>query len=167
MLRKIISITTICLLLVLSILFVACDEKSQYQCNTCCDEGVIDCPNCHVARCNYKGQSTSGKLTYCDNGNLMFECSNCDGKSIIGTQRCSSCSGKGYFGTIKCPKCNGKGRTNVICQLCDNGYVHLSYCSHCVGGYIGGTKCSTGCTLPYSNKTNNGYTYIDCPDCEK
>ena len=147
------------------------NNEIKYNCITCFDCGVIDCPHCHVARCNYEVYDE-----YCLNGRIWELCDNCDGRSYIKKQLCSKCDGSGYVIGTKCSTCNGSGLEKVDCRMCSSlkggkGYKQTyRRCKLCNEGYIGGSQCSDKCcTLPFSDSkfSNYGYTYIDCPDCEK
>ena len=160
-LQKLIAIALTCLTLSSSIFIVGCKEKGpEYNCNTCQDEGVIDCPNCHVKRCNYKSGGEE-----CRDGDIFSECDNCDGYGYIGLQRCSTCGGDGYDSRgYKCTKCSS-GYMKVDCPRCSNGMMNTyKSCPICSWGLVGGNECGY-CTVPYSTYINNGYSYIDCPDC--
>ena len=165
--KKLLAICLSCLTLISCISFMGCKGNTStygptYKCVTCKDKGTIDCPNCHVKRCTWKYSNE-----YCYKGYIFKVCTNCNGKHIIGKEICSKCNGKGYdsFG-YKCKTCNGNRLVEVKCPKCqyDGYYNTWNACSLCEGGYIGGKQCSDGsCSMPYGA----GYTYIDCPDCEK
>ena len=135
----------------------ACKDKEEapkYNCETCYDKGVIDCPNCHVKDCTN---------TSCHNGIISYSCWRC-------LNFCDYCDGFGYImaGSLylgDCTFCEA-GRVYEDCSECQNKRYFTKSCSDCVDGYIGGKKCSDpNCSISYYK--NEGYTYIDCPDCEK
>ena len=164
--KKFLSLIMICFV---ALTAFACESNPSpnYDCGTCKDEGVIDCPKCHVKRCNYESYN---KDEYCEGGFLYRLCENCNGVSYIGKKRCDDCNGKGYdVFDKKCKNCNGSGLVKIDCPKCgiDGYYWVYRSCSKCENGLIGGTQCSDkSCSLPYSDLINDGYTYIDCPDCE-
>lgn len=160
--KKLLAIGLTCLILMSSFFFASCGGPT-YDCVTCKDEGIIDCPSCHVMRCD---NSTFNHR--CQNGKIYQRCGNCNGKSYVGTDLCSWCHGNGIWRGDKCSICYGNGLVKVDCPKCSYGYRETNEdCSFCENGYIGGSQCSDkSCTLPYSTSKNNGYTYIDCPDCE-
>ena len=133
------------------------DTNSTYNCSTCLDKGYVDCPNCHVTDCGY-----------CQDGVYYKRCTNCDGRSYSTTELCLKCYGDGYNSSgYKCFSCNGHGVVKIDCPSCSNGIKVVYGCGYCDGtGYEGGTKCSDG-SCSRSVSKNNGYTYIDCPDCEE
>ena len=141
----------------------ACSKEANDDCTTCSNKGYIDCPNCHVKECNY----TSGSLS-CYDGTIRRTCSSCRG---IKFKYCDYCDGLGYImaGSLylgDCTFCEA-GKIYSSCSLCQNkGYFVEGLCNQCIDGYIGGKKCSDpNCSISYYK--NEGYTYIDCPDCEK
>lgn len=156
--KKLLSIGLTCFIIMSSVSFVACGGR--YNCATCEDRGIIDCPSCHVMRCSEN---------FCQNGKIPTKCTYCDGKGYtIGL--CPICDGDGYDDALrKCVVCKGNRVERIDCDRCIAGYYESREdCSFCEDGYIGGKKCSDpSCTVPSNIFENDGYTYIDCPDCER
>ena len=171
--KKLLAIGLSCLTLISCTYFVGCKENTPaptYECSTCLDEGIIDCPNCHVKKCDYKSGSK-----WCKGGSLFTDCDNCNTKGYIGHTRCSNCGGDGYdsqgykcrkcssgYLEVTCPSCRGMGgKILKDCPQCDVYKVKDDYMS-----LYGGEPCQQ-CKIPYSTTINYGYSYIDCPDCEQ
>lgn len=177
-LQRIIAIGLICLTLGSMFSMAGCKKNEpKYNCSTCQGEGIIDCPNCHVKECNYRGKlSDSGVDIWCEGGKIAQDCDNCE-EGYIGYKICSNCRGDGYDSSgYKCRQCSS-GYKKVDCPACEGGWMYLYYgfadCALCdeyeINGYSrflsGGEPCMQ-CKIPTSNSINNGYSYIDCPDCE-
>ena len=142
----------IALLLILSMLFCACEylpgtkEKDttdvdndaivdEYKCATCKDAGILKCDKCDGdAKFKCTDCKATGKVT----------CSKCDG---TGKQNCVICHGKGYISSI--------GSPNKTCRVCyGQGKIDCSETEDCA--------CNNG--IWYCKKCNFKGT-IDCPDC--
>ncbi len=167
LIKKIISF-----LLISCCIFSATSCRTKYDCFTCRDEGIIDCPNCHVKKCDYKVTSAYfiDFNRYCLNGYIYIGCDNCMMESYIDEKLCPTCDGDGYDKSgYRCKTCDGDRWVKVDCPKCNSdGYYKLTRHTDCENGYLGGTPCADkNCTLPNSTSKNDGYTYIDCPDCEK
>lgn len=160
--KKLLALGLSCLALGASMFFASC---KTYDCATCKDTGIIDCPNCHVQKCHYVEGGYS-----CDKGAFYRKCSKCDGSGTTeqicwcvdwyydryrGKPNCTTCKGRGSYRRT-CITCNGTGRIKL----------NTSSCPKCVNGYIGGEKCADkSCIVPDDTSKNNGYSYIICPDC--
>lgn len=166
-LQKIVGVV---FLVVVSITAFAC--KPQYNCSTCSDKGVIDCPNCRVQECGYVSyyhdpDDNQWKVySRCNDGEISQRCTNCWGEGDIGRKLCSACGGFGYndYGR-DCPKCYN-GWTYVDCPVCMGGWKDGGDCSECEDGYVivKGPKCDK-CEV--DKEINDGWSYIDCPDCNQ
>lgn len=160
--KKLLALGLSCLALGSSMFFASCET---YDCATCKDTGIIDCPNCHVLKCHYK----PGDDEYCYKGTLYKECPRCDGNG--GIKKNCSCGVwyyDRYLGMPTCTICRGRGYVTSKCVSCEGwGRIKLNRsCSKCVNGYIGGEKCADkSCIVPDDTSKNNGYSYIICPDC--
>lgn len=142
------------------ILLIGCEKKPQYDCATCKDRGYINCPNCTAQECTYSG---------CIDGAIEKDaCDNCDGRGYTTYDYCKECGYDGYndFGN-KCYKCKGSGKIYNECRHCNGDGKISKSCPKCIGGYIDGEKpCKkNGCTT--SSYSNNGRSYVDCPNCDK
>lgn len=116
--------------------------RSLYDCETCCDKGVIDC-----SHCNGKGDT---------------KCILCNGK---GERDCTLCMGRGYRTCIMCSGMGGTYRYDYFL-----GYSRYQTCYSCIGGRVTCIK-SYPCTTCYNGKKDCSFCHgsgnVYCPDCEK
>ena len=149
-------------IIILILLISGCKQAPKYNCQTCQDNGIIDCPECDIAWC-----------MWCEYGSIYKNCPNCNGQKTIGRETCPNCHGKVYNENgykINCKKCYGLGWVGQDCPACTNGTVFDRKCDICNGGIVRaeGGPCQNNCSAPKSGKSNKLWTnYIDCPDCDQ
>ena len=109
-----------------------------YDCDTCCDEGVVECSTCE--------------------GEKIADCTLCDGS---GERECDVCSGWGWK---KCGECGGTGKEYIgifdplpfDCVYCTAGYASCPKTMSC--GCVNGKRACADC---------GASGLCDCPDCEQ
>ena len=129
--------------------FFGCESKPnkpKYNCETCSDTKIIECPDCDTIAC-------TGCL---GEGYRKDKCLLCFGIR----HRCYVCNGAGRIEGKDCKSCAG-GFVNRSCNNCDEGYIKRD-CGLCKEGYVFKEDCVRGSHyIPH----DTGRYSIACPDC--